>query len=349
MALPRRGTGEHRTAMGSCATVDEDKELAAGVSRVSVSGGDQEAPAGFGTGRMPEPPSRPRRGLQRYLSQEQSEGAGARVRRSIGRRELQNVDPFLMLDEFKVPLPAGFPDHPHRGFETVTYMLPSSPGAMTHEDSAGNAGTLRAGDLQWMTAARGILHSEVPESRQPAHGIQMWINLAAKDKMSPPSYQEISRDNLTRVEADGVRAIVVAGEALGAASQVVTRTPCYFIHFFMEPGALLHQPIPPDFTAFVYTLQGDANYGGIDAGPHYTITLSQGGGEDGLVVRAGGGGASFVVVGARPIGEPIVQHGPFVMCTAQEIRQAIQDFQSGRNGFEGADRWSSKNQRRMVR
>jgi len=298
---------------------------------------------------MPGRPVGLRKGLQKYLSQEQSEGAGARVRRSIGRPELRNVDPFLMLDEFKVPLPAGFPDHPHRGFETVTYMLPSSPGAMTHEDSCGNAGTLRPGDLQWMTAARGILHSEVPEGREPAHGLQMWINLAERDKMSAPCYQEIQRDQLTRVEADGVRAIVVAGEALGAKSQVITRTPCYFIHFIMARGSELRQPIPKEFTAFVYTLEGEATYGGLAAGPHHTITLSGGGGEDGLVVSTGDSAASFVLVAATPIGEPIVQHGPFVMCTQAQIRQAMMDYQSGRNGFEGADRWNSRNSRRMGR
>lgn len=301
------------------------------------------------SGVMPPEIAAPRQALAKYLSREQSEGAGARVRRSIGRYELQNVDPFLMLDEFKVPLPAGFPDHPHRGFETVTYMLPTSPGAMTHEDSCGNRGTLRPGDLQWMTAARGILHSEVPESREPAHGLQMWINLAEKEKMSPPCYQEIPRDELTRVEADGVRAIIVAGEALGARSQVATRTPCYFLHFMMEPGCELRQPIPPDFTAFVYTLEGEATYGGLAAGAHHTITLSSGRGEEGLVVATAGSGASFVVVAARPIGEPVVQHGPFVMCTREQIRQAMLDFQSGRNGFEGADRWASRNSRLMGR
>lgn len=299
-------------------------------------------------GEMPQI-SAPRRGLQKYLSREQSEGAGARVRRSIGRPELQNLDPFLMLDEFKVPLPAGFPDHPHRGFETVTYMLPESPGAMTHEDSCGNAGTLRAGDLQWMTAARGILHSEVPESREPAHGLQMWINLAEKEKMSQPTYQEIPRDQLTRVRANGVSAIVVAGEALGAKSQVVTRTPCYFIHFMMDPSSELRQPIPADFTAFVYTLGGEASYGGVTAGAHNTVTLSSSKSEDGLVVTTGTSPAAFVLVAARPIGEPIVQHGPFVMCTREAIRQAMMDYQAGRNGFEGADRWESKNSRLMGR
>lgn len=298
-------------------------------------------------GQMPEGPQQPRMAIKGYLSREQSEGRGARVRRSIGRPELRNVDPFLMLDEFKVALPAGFPDHPHRGFETVTYMLPSSPGAMTHEDSCGNAGTLRAGDLQWMTAARGILHSEVPEDDQPAHGLQMWINLASKDKMIEPEYQEIPAGQLTRVQAEGVRAVVVAGEALGAESQVVTRTPCCFVHFLMRPGATLNQAVPEEYTMFIYTLEGEANYGGVRAGPHHTITFSSGQGEDGFTVSTGNSAASFVLVAAQPIGEPIVQHGPFVMNTSAEIRQAMMDYQAGRNGFETAGGWRSRNSRRM--
>lgn len=299
---------------------------------------------------MPEV-GKPRTVGNTYLSREQSEGAGARVRRSIGRPELRNVDPFLMLDEFKVPLPAGFPDHPHRGFETVTYMLPTSPGTMTHEDSAGNAGTLRPGDLQWMTAARGILHSEVPGTREPAHGLQMWLNLAAKEKMGPPEYQEIPREQLTRAEANGVRAIVVAGQSLGISSQVRTRTPCVFIHAMMAPGSVFHQPIPPDFTLFVYTLEGSASFGpgSQEVEAHNTVTFSSQPGQDGIVVSTGKSSASFMIVAARPIGEPIVQHGPFVMNTQQEIRQAMTDFQSGRNGFEGASSFRSKNSRLMGR
>lgn len=302
-------------------------------------------------GTMPQVKN-PRTQGQSYLSREQGEGAGARVRRSIGRPELRNVDPFLMLDEFKVGLPAGFPDHPHRGFETVTYMLPDSPGPMTHEDSAGNAGTLRAGDLQWMTAARGILHSEVPGDKKPAHGLQMWINLAAKDKMGPPEYQEIPREQVLKVEADSVRAIVVAGESLGMRSPVRTRTPCVFVHGIMPPGATFHQPIPSEFTAFVYTLEGSASFSpgkpAVDA--HNTVTFSSGAGEDGLLISTGqSSGASFVIVAARPIGESIVQHGPFVMNTQQEIRQAMMDFQRGTNGFEGSMKWNSKNSRLMGR
>lgn len=160
-----------------------------------------------------------------------------KVRRSIGRPELRSLDPFLMLDEFKVGLPAGFPDHPHRGFETVTYMLPDTPGNMTHEDSQGNAGSLGPQDLQWMTAARGILHSEVPEAKAPAWGMQMWINLKRSDKMIKPEYQEIRSSELMRVEVPGlVQVALMAGESLGKESQIRTRTPCYFMHVKIFPN-----------------------------------------------------------------------------------------------------------------
>lgn len=197
-----------------------------------------------------------------YISQEQGEGAGARVRRSIGRPELRNVDPFLMLDEFKVGLPAGFPDHPHRGMETVTYMLPDTPGKMTHEDSKGNAGTLAGQDLQWMTAAKGIMHSEVPETQAEAHGLQMWINLPRTEKMKKPEYQEVRADKLARAEAEDetgkkVQCAIAAGEALGIQSSVRTRTPTIFVHVnVLEKGGTFRQVIPKNFTGFLYTLGG---------------------------------------------------------------------------------------------
>ena len=155
----------------------------------------------------------------------QGEGRGAVVRRSIGRPELRTLDPFLMLDEFRVGLPAGFPDHPHRGFETVSYMHPKSEGNFTHEDSKGNQGTLQAGDLQWMSAARGIMHSEVPESAEKARGLQLCINLPAASKMSEPNYQEYPSAEVTEATAPGVRVRVIAGESLGELPTVASIKP----------------------------------------------------------------------------------------------------------------------------
>lgn len=279
--------------------------------------------------------------IQKVLSQEQMDGDGARVRRSIGRAELRNLDPFLMLDEFAVQAPAGFPAHPHRGFETVTYML---SGAFKHEDFCGHKGIIESGDLQWMTAGKGIVHSEMPATKEVNRGLQLWVNLAAKDKMMDPRYQELKAKDVPRTTKDGVTAIVIAGEALGVASKVHTLTPTHYLHFILEPNAELRQPIPEGWTSFAYTLKGEARFGSDDAKAackaHHTVVFSKEG--NGLYVKAGAEKAEFVLISGKPIGEPIVQYGPFVMNTQKEIMQAFQDYQYGRNGFEKAASWSAE-------
>jgi len=289
---------------------------------------------------------------QKVLSREQGEGHGARVRRSIGGPELRNFDPFLMLDEFKVGAPAGFPDHPHRGFETVTYMLPTTKGAFEHEDFVGHKGRIEAGDLQWMTAGRGIVHSEMPATgnTEYSHGLQLWVNLASKFKMVEPAYQELKAADIPHVTKDGVTAIVIAGSALGVTSRVYTRTPTSYLHFMMQPHSTLRQPIDSGWNAFIYVLEGEARLGGDDekltVGPHHTVTLTADG--DGIVVITKGSACNFVVIAGKPIGEPVVQHGPFVMNSATEIRQAMVDYQSGKNGFERAPGWRSEIGKRLT-
>jgi len=277
---------------------------------------------------------------QKVLSVEQSEGVGARVRRSIGGSKLRNFDPFLMLDEFKVGKPAGFPDHPHRGFETVTYMLPETKGVFCHEDFEGHKGTIRGGDLQWMTAGKGIVHSEMPGNDEISHGLQLWVNLSKKDKMTKPSYQELKREDIPITTKDGVTAIVIAGEALGIKSKVYTRTPTYYLHFKMKPDSSLSQPIPTGWNSFVYVVGGEANFGGTTSDAHHTLALSMEG--DGLTVKTGTKSVDFVLLAGKPTGEPIVQHGPFVMNTQAEIYQAMHDYQGGKNGFEKAPGWYSQ-------
>lgn len=278
---------------------------------------------------------------KKVLSIEQGEGAGARVRRSIGRPELRNFDPFLMLDEFKVKRPAGFPDHPHRGFETVTYML---KGKFAHEDFAGHKGIIGPGDLQWMTAGRGIIHAEMPATDEENTGLQLWINLASKDKMVKPAYQELKSEDVPKVTKDGVTAIVIAGEALGVTSKVYTRTPTHYLHFIMEPNSRLEQPIPTGWNSFIYILSGQAyisrddDKGLCDA--HHTIALKPEG--DGVTVVTKDKPCSFVIISGKPIGEPVVQHGPFVMCTQQQIRDTFEDYQQRKNGFEKAGTWHSE-------
>ncbi|XP_068586704.1 pirin [Cebidichthys violaceus] len=275
------------------------------------------------------------------LSVEQSEGVGAHVRRSIGRKELRNLDPFLMLDEFRVSKPAGFPDHPHRGFETVTYVL---EGITAHEDFCGHSGRLEAGDLQWMTAGQGVVHAEMPVSEEPVVGLQLWVNLPSRDKMVEPAYQELKSSEIPKPSQGGVIVAVISGEALGAKSKVYTRTPTLYLDFMLQTGALHVQPVPSGWTTFIYTLSGSVHVGPDEeqqkVEPHHTVVFG-----DGDCIKAENKGSEdshFVLIAGEPIKEPVVQQGPFVMTTEEEIKQAFSDFKTAKNGFERAKNWRSK-------
>eukprot|EP01135_Chromosphaera_perkinsii_P004812 Nk52_evm43s296 gene=Nk52_evmTU43s296 len=272
----------------------------------------------------------------------QSEGVGARVRRSIGRPELKNLDPFLLLDEFHVSEPAGFPDHPHRGFETVTYML---KGSFMHEDFNGHAASINEGELQWMTAGRGIVHSEMPgKDGKTQIGLQLWVNLKSTEKMCKPGYQELLAKDIPKVSKDGVHATVIAGSALGTTSKVYTKTPTMYLDFTIDPDSELNQPIPEGWNGFVYTLEGEASFGekGTEGKPHHTLVLSNEKGQSGLTVKTGKSPVHFVLICGQPLNEPVVQHGPFVMNSQDQIRQAMMDYSQRTNGFEKARNWSSK-------
>ncbi|XP_057498345.1 pirin-like protein [Actinidia eriantha] len=285
---------------------------------------------------------RPRLVIKKVLAKPQREGEGAVVRRSIGRSELKYLDPFLMLDEFAVSPPAGFPDHPHRGFETVTYML---QGAFTHQDFAGHQGTIRTGDVQWMTAGRGIIHSEMPAGEGTQRGLQLWINLASKDKMIEPRYQELLSEDIARVEREGVEVRIIAGEAMGVQSPVYTRTPTMYLDFTLKPGGgtQLHQPIPESWNSFVYIIEGEGVFGSFNSSPigaNHVLVLGPG---DGLSVwNKSTKSLRFVLIGGLPIGEPVIQYGPFVMNTQAEIEQTIEDYHYSKNGFEMAKYWRSQ-------
>ncbi|XP_051118315.1 pirin-like protein [Andrographis paniculata] len=299
-------------------------------SIVAMSGASGDGRLGF---------EQPRLVAKKILAKSQSEGVGAVVRRSIGRPELKSLDPFLMLDEFAVCPPAGFPDHPHRGFETVTYVL---QGGITHQDFSGHKGTIHAGEVQWMTAGRGIVHSEMPAGEGTHKGLQLWINLSSKDKMMEARYQELLSNEIPKAEKDGVEVKVIAGEAMGAHSPVYTRTPTMYLDFTLQPNSQCHQPIPESWNAFVYILQGEGVFGAPDAQPcgaHHMLVLGPG---EGLSAWNGSEEAvRFILVGGQPIGEPVVQHGPFVMNTQGEIDRTIEDYYYGRNGFEMARNWRS--------
>ena len=265
-----------------------------------------------------------------------SDGAGVKLTRVIGQPDLDMIDPFLMLDEFRSDEAsdylAGFPNHPHRGFETVTYML---AGRMRHGDNQGNSGLLTPGSVQWMTAGRGIVHSEMPEQEDGLMaGFQLWVNLPAKDKMTAPRYQDIAPERVPETSpAAGVRVRVLAGrlgEATGPVSGVATE-PVY-LDVMLDAGARFEVPLPVGHNAFAYVYEGSAELGPADAATHIArgelSVLERGG--DGVLLAAGSEAARLIVVAGKPLNEPVAKYGPFVMNTQQQIIEAIQDYQSGR-------------------
>jgi len=266
-----------------------------------------------------------------------SDGAGVKLRRSVGASQFLRHDPFLMLDEFYSDNPddylAGFPSHPHRGFETVTYML---DGHMRHEDSVGNRGDLGPGDVQWMSAARGIIHSEMPQQTEGRmRGFQLWINLPAKEKLNDPGYRDIPAADIPTVALDnGGKARVIAGTLVqpGGSTkgpvQAVTTDPMY-LDVHLPAGTVFESPVTPGYNAFLYLYEGDATVG--DDGQalkHRTAGLLSDG--DTVRVKAGASEARFLLLAGKPLNEPIVQYGPFVMNTREEIEQAVHDYQSGK-------------------
>jgi redox-sensitive bicupin YhaK (pirin superfamily) len=265
-----------------------------------------------------------------------SDGAGVKLKRVLGSPELNMLDPFLLLDEFKNDDPddyaAGFPDHPHRGFETVTYMM---AGEFTHRDSKGHEGHLKAGSIQWMTAGKGLVHSEMPEQTDGlAWGYQLWLNLPAKYKMVEPKYQDIASEKLPVVEKDGARVKVLAGEYQGAKSPGQSFIPFSYFDVELKPGAVFTVPVPADQNSFIYVFQGKAKTGGTDE-PSYVKTGYLGVFDKGDSIRveaADGQPVRFLLAAAQKIGEPVARGGPFVMNTVGEVKKAMFDYQTGNFG-----------------
>ena len=268
-----------------------------------------------------------------------SDGAGVKLRRSLGQSAAARLDPFLMLDHFSTDNPddyiAGFPAHPHRGFETVTYML---DGHLRHEDHLGHTGELKSGGVQWMTAGRGIILSEMPQQEQGRmRGFQLWINLPAREKMKPAAYRDIQPEEIPVIELPGgARVKVIAGtlEVDGVATpgpiRGITTDPRYF-DVTLPAGARFTQAIPAGYHAFLYVFEGSVSVGPEKAarplGVHKAGVLSDG---DAVEIAGGREGGRFILLAGRPLREPIVQYGPFVMNTSQEIERAIRDYQSGK-------------------
>ncbi len=266
-----------------------------------------------------------------------SDGAGVKLNRTIGGPVLDNLDPFLLLDEFGSEEGAdyigGFPDHPHRGFETVTYML---NGLMRHEDSTGAGGTLGPGSVQWMTAGRGIVHSEMPQQEEGLmRGFQLWVNLPAADKMCAPRYQNIEPAEIPEVEtADGVRIRVIAGEVDGTPGAVngIAVEPTY-LDIRLPADSEHTQPVAIGHSAFCYVFEGEVSIVASEEGaatqvPHHTLAILSDG--EGVQMRAGAEGGQALLIAGKPLGEPVVRYGPFVMNSRQEIQQAIDDYRAGR-------------------
>lgn len=268
------------------------------------------------------------------LSMEASDGAGVKLRRSIGSPTLRHLDPFLMLDAFGTDNPddyiAGFPPHPHRGFETVTYML---AGNMQHRDSVGNEGNLVAGSVQWMTAGRGIIHSEMPQQAEGRmSGFQLWINLPAADKMCAPAYQDLPPEAMPVIATeDGARVKVIAGAFAGVTGPVASKaTDPTMLDATLPAGVTIRLPVRDDDTAFFYAFEGSVSAGGSEpvADRHLAVL----GAGDEVVLTGGPSGGRVLLLVGRPLREPIVQYGPFVMTTNAEIHEAIRDYQQGRFG-----------------
>jgi quercetin 2,3-dioxygenase len=274
------------------------------------------------------------RSVERLVQgQSTSDGAGVRLTRLLTQDLQRRLDPFLLLDVFGTDNPGdyigGFPDHPHRGFETVTYMV---QGRLRHRDSAGNVGLLMPGSVQWMTAGRGVIHSEMPEQQNGAmEGFQLWLNLPARAKMREPWYRDFTGQELPGWRGPGAEVRVIAGCSHGVTGAVQRdSTEPVFLDVHLRPGAEFDQPLPASHNAFVVVYRGDLAIGHLQVTPRHLAILDNTPGSDGARLRAGPMGVSAILIAGRPLNEPIVQYGPFVMNSQQQIFQAVEDFDAGR-------------------
>lgn len=274
------------------------------------------------------------RSVERLIAgQPTSDGAGVKLTRLLTQNLQRRLDPFLMLDAFGSDRPddyiAGFPNHPHRGFETVTYMI---AGRMRHRDSAGHEGLLENGGVQWMTAGRGVIHSEIPQQEQGVmEGFQLWLNLPARDKMCAPWYRDFKADELPKFTIPGgVAVTVIAGSSHGVQGAVVREaTAPLYLDLHLSAGARFEQALPPGHNAFVYVYRGSVGIGGQTVPAQRMALLANDAQADGVVIEAGEDAKALMIAG-QPLNEPIAQYGPFVMNTQQEIYQALSDMRDGR-------------------
>ncbi|RJE18171.1 to pirin [Aspergillus sclerotialis] len=290
------------------------------------------------------------------LAVEQAEGAGARVRRSIGTRSLRNFSPFLMLDHFTIGKGAGFPDHPHRGQETITYLL---SGGVDHEDFAGNKGTIGPGDLQFMTAGRGIMHAEMPHENpdgSPNVGMQLWVDLPKQLKMCEPRYRDLRAEEIPIVKVDDgrVEVKVISGQSHGVDSvRDLAYTPVWIFDVTIRPGGRLSQSLPKGWNAFAYTLAGESIFGSNDKTQrikefHNVVFEQEGDYVEVSVPDNAEKESRFMLVAGQPLDQEVIQYGPFVLNTKEQVYQAMMDYQTASNGFERSRGWESEIGKRMT-
>lgn len=291
-----------------------------------------------------------------YLAREQAEGAGATVRRSIGVPQLRNFTPFLMLDHFNISPGAGFPDHPHRGQETITYLI---EGAVEHEDFAGNKGRLEAGDLQFMTAGRGIVHAEMPAQNTERNvGMQLWVDLPKELKMCEPRYRDLRASEIPMVTADDgkVEIKVISGKSQGVDSvKDLAYTPVWLLDVLIRPGGKVEQDLPQGWNSFAYVLDGVVDFSNGDGKTetvvkYHNVVFDQAGYSVSMSVEDGASeSARIILVAGLPLDQPVVQYGPFVTTSRQEVMDALMDYQTRQNGFERAADWESEIGKTMGR
>lgn len=292
-----------------------------------------------------------------FLAREQSEGAGAVVRRSVGTPRLRHMTPFLMLDHFRIPPGAGFPDHPHRGQETITYLL---QGGVDHEDFAGNKGTIGPGDLQFMTAGKGIMHAEMPVQTEKINvGMQLWVDLPENLKSCEPRYRDLRAAEIPIAKSDDGKVVVkvISGKSLGVESlKDLAYTPVWLLDVQLQPGGKLAQELPQGWNAFAYTLDGAVTFtdgtkaDGETITPYHNVVFEQSGDLVTAQVEEGASEpAHFMIFAGQPLDQKIVQYGPFVTTSNEAIRQAMVDFQTSSNGFERAADWQSEIGKTMGR
>ncbi|KFA45917.1 hypothetical protein S40293_07578 [Stachybotrys chartarum IBT 40293] len=298
----------------------------------------------------------PRAIRKAVLAVEQAEGAGARVRRSIGTPALRNLSPFLMLDHFSIKPGAGFPDHPHRGQETITYLL---SGGVDHEDFAGNRGTLDAGDLQFMTAGRGIVHAEMPRQNPDGSanvGLQLWVDLPEKLKDCEPRYRDLRAAEIPKVDVDDARVTVkvISGQSHGVDSvKDLAYTPVWLLDITIRPGGKINQPVPQGWTTFAYVLEGDVVFDKDDKrtkiAQYHNVVFEDAGDVVHVEVDADATQpARLVLIAGTPLDQAVVQYGPFVVNSKEAVYQALFDYQTFSNGFERAKDWKSEIGKSMV-